>query len=186
MAKGVDAQELLAALPAEARAEFQKQVKSQAGVSLTFTVSKGKRKRKGNWASLKGRVVAVRFSDHEYERLSGLGRKYKVSVGEYVKVCCRLFCYDPDEDEPVVPVVAEKGIDGIVLELVPRELSQELSRRAQSLHVSEIEWLARQGVIRLRGKVKEEPKEPKRRAKRMAARSSSTHRQPLAVGISPV
>ena len=89
MSKPVQATEILAALPPEARADFQKQIKSEAGVTLNLKVSKGKRGRKGNWGSVKGYVVSARVSSDLYQNIKRCARQGHVTVGEFVAACCQ-------------------------------------------------------------------------------------------------
>ena len=85
MTRPIDAQDILAALPPEARDDFKQQVKQQGGVEVTFTVSKAARKRKHRWASAKGHVIAVRFTDEQYAIVSSRAADNNRSPGEYLK-----------------------------------------------------------------------------------------------------
>ena len=89
MSKPVQATEILAALPPEARADFQKRIKSQAGVTLNLKVLKGKRGRKGNWGSVKGYVVSARVSSEVHQYIKRSARQDQITVGEFVAACCR-------------------------------------------------------------------------------------------------
>jgi len=86
MGKGIEVTEILKALPREARAEFADKLKREGGVEVAFTVAGKRRKRKYRWGTAKGRVVAVRFTDSQYEILSRRAAKAGISVGEYLKV----------------------------------------------------------------------------------------------------
>jgi hypothetical protein len=91
MAKGVPVDEILKSMTAEQRAEFAREVKSQSGVVISLTVAGRGRKRKHRWAGVKGKVVAVRFSDQQYgilvERVAGLSEVEPEvrSPGDYLK-----------------------------------------------------------------------------------------------------
>ena len=85
MVKGIKVEDILQSLPSEQRSELVKRIKSESGVEVTFTVAGKGRKRKHRWGTVKGKVVAVRFSDAEYfvvgRRAAGKG----LSVGDYLK-----------------------------------------------------------------------------------------------------
>jgi hypothetical protein len=87
MTKAIDAHDILTALPPEARQEFKDRLRSEAGVTITLTTAtpSRKRKKKHNFASAKGHVVGIRFTDEQYavvfRRAADNGR----SPGDYLK-----------------------------------------------------------------------------------------------------
>lgn len=89
MAKGIEAGEVLAGLArvqgAEAVRDFARRVKKETGTDLAFTLVEKGRKRKHRWGTAQGRVVAVRYTDAEYEKLEGRARPNRWSVGAQVK-----------------------------------------------------------------------------------------------------
>ena len=76
MTKPINAQEILAALPPEAREDFKQQLKHQGGVEVTFTVSKTGRKRKHRWASAKGTTISIRVSPEEKAKWTADAHSY--------------------------------------------------------------------------------------------------------------
>jgi hypothetical protein len=105
MTRPIDAQDILAALPPEARDDFKQQIKQQGGVEVTFTVSKAGHKRKHRWASAKGHVVAVRFTDEQYAIVSSRAADNGRSPGEYLKW---LGHQDQANDKPKAVTSTEK------------------------------------------------------------------------------
>ncbi len=86
MVKGIDVKDILKALPAEGRAEFAGKLKREAGVQVAFTVSGQGRKRKHRWGTVKGKVVAVRFTERQYAALEKQADDNNVSVGSWLKL----------------------------------------------------------------------------------------------------
>jgi hypothetical protein len=87
MTKAIDAHDILTALPPEARQEFKDRLRSEAGVTITLTTATPSRKRnkKHNFASAKGHVVGIRFTDEQYKKLCRRADKKGLSPGEWIK-----------------------------------------------------------------------------------------------------
>jgi hypothetical protein len=102
MTKPIHAADILAALPPEARADFQKQINDQAGVNLNIKVSKRKSTRKGNWDNVKGRVVSARVSSYLYLTIKRTAKTQGITIGEFVARCCQheIDASVPEEDLP--------------------------------------------------------------------------------------
>jgi hypothetical protein len=83
MRNAINAEDILAALPTEARQEFKNRLKSETGVEFTLGISK--RQRKHRWASAKGHVVAIRFTDEQYAIVRDRAKDNGRSPGEYIK-----------------------------------------------------------------------------------------------------
>lgn len=59
-------------------------------------LKKGKKsRRKNRWATAKGRVVSVRFSEEDYFIVSGRAKNRGLSVGEYLRWIARV-TYEAD------------------------------------------------------------------------------------------
>lgn len=85
MVKGIDIEDIARSLPPEELAEFAKRLKAEGGVEVVFTVAGKRRKRKHRWASAEGKVVAVRFTDAEYEVVARRAAAKGLSTGGYLK-----------------------------------------------------------------------------------------------------
>ena len=85
MVKGINVEDIVKSLPAAERLEFANRLKAQGVADVTLTVAGKGRKRKHRWGSVKGRVVAIRFTDAQYEVLEKRAADENLSVGDYLK-----------------------------------------------------------------------------------------------------
>ena len=85
MTKGIRVEDLMQGLGPDERQDFVKRLKSEGGVSVSLTVADKRRKRKHRWNSATGRVVAVRFTESQYEVVSRRAEGKGLSTGEYLK-----------------------------------------------------------------------------------------------------
>ncbi len=85
MGKGINVQDILKSLPPGERREFADKLKREGGVEVAFTVTGKRRKRKHRWASAEGKVVAIRFTDGQYEVIARRAEARGLSPGDYLK-----------------------------------------------------------------------------------------------------
>jgi hypothetical protein len=87
--RGTPARELLAsAVGSAGQGDAAKNIMQQLraeGFDLALTLRPRKRRRKNRWASAKGKVVAVRFTDADYEILERTAKAKGLSPGGYLK-----------------------------------------------------------------------------------------------------
>jgi predicted nucleotidyltransferase len=92
MASKIQADELLKGIleekGAEAAKDLVKRLRRETGVDIAFTVLPKRRKRKHRWGTARGKVVAVRFTDSQYQHLTERASKQGKSVGDFVKWLC--------------------------------------------------------------------------------------------------
>jgi hypothetical protein len=75
MVKGIKVEDVLLGLSTEERKDFAKRISSQAGVDIRLTVPTKTQKRKRKWF-VQGKVIGVRVSNEEYQRLKSLADNY--------------------------------------------------------------------------------------------------------------
>ncbi|GAI14571.1 unnamed protein product [marine sediment metagenome] len=85
MAKGVKVEDVLQSMSPGERQEFAKRVKAEGGVDIRLTVPEKGRRRKRKWF-VKGRVIGVRVTDAQFERLDNRAKAKGLSVGDYLKL----------------------------------------------------------------------------------------------------
>jgi len=76
MVKGIKIEDVLEGLSTEERRDFAKRISSQAGVDIRLTVPLKAQKRKRKWF-VQGKVIGVRVSDTEYQRLKNEAATYR-------------------------------------------------------------------------------------------------------------
>ena len=76
MVKGIKLEDVLQGLSQQERKDFAKRISSQAGVDVHLTVPTKTQKRKRKWF-VQGKVIGVRVSDEEYQRLKSLAEGYR-------------------------------------------------------------------------------------------------------------
>jgi hypothetical protein len=85
MAKGVQLDELIKALPREQRADFAEKLKREGGVELAYTVAVKHRTRKHRFAGIEGKPIQARFKGESLEKLLAAAAANKLSPGLYLK-----------------------------------------------------------------------------------------------------